>query len=277
MWNDSRQSGEPRLVVANGLNQNVLVAGSPSAARTVLLIHGLGWDHALWHGQIDPLVQRGWRVVASDLRGMGATAKPSAPWSLDDYVADLLALTDKLAVGRFAVVGFSLGGMIAAAIASAHQDRVSALVIAAAAVSSSVEGEARTEAMLERAVRLGPVAFAGEQARAIWHRDWAARHPEYVERFVQWRAAMDQAALFRAFRSSYGVDLRPALPSLRMPVCVIAADCDPFASVEMLRGAAQLIPGADFAVIEGAGHMIPVERPEEFAACLLRFLEPHAD
>lgn len=127
--------------------------------------------------------------------------------------------------------------------------------------------------MLARAKGLGPVAFAREQAGTIWHSDWAARHPVEVEGFIEWRSAMDQAALFRAFRSSYGADLRSALPRLKMPVRVIAADRDPFASVAKLREIADRIPGADLVVIEGAGHMAPIERAGEFNAALVAFLD----
>lgn len=271
MWTDSGH-GALRTVTANGLRQNVLVAGA-GGGRMVLLIHGLGWDHSVWRFQVAPVVERGWRVVAPDLRGMGATDKPSTQWSIGDYVADLAALVD--AVGSVPVVlaGFSLGGMIAAAFAIAHPDRVAGLFVAAAPVSSSAEGRAGTEAMLARAEQLGPTAFAEEQARAVWHPGWAAARPGEVARFVAWRAAMDQPALHRAFRSGYGVDLREGLGGLKMPARVVAAGADPFVSTDTLRTTAALIPGADFVVIPDAGHMVPIERPEMFTAALTEFLD----
>ena len=271
MWMDSGH-GPLRSVIANGLRQNVLVAGD-TAGKTVLLIHGLGWDHSVWRFQIGPLVECGWRVVAPDLRGMGATDRPAAQWTIDDYVADLVALLDRLGMDRVVLAGFSLGGMIAAAIAVAHPDRVAGMFMAAASVSSSVEGRVAIEAMLALALTLGPAAFAEEQAGAIWHPEWTATHPEEVARFIAWRTAMDQPALHRAFRSSYGVDLRRGLKELRMPARIIAAAVDPFVSVDILRATAALIPGADFVVIPDTGHMAPIERPEAFTASLTEFLD----
>ena len=261
-----------RTVLANGLRQNLLVAGK-SAGRTVLLIHGLGWDHSVWRNQIAPVAARGWRVVAPDLRGMGASDKPGTQWTVDDYVADLVGLLDQIGDDDIVLAGFSLGGMIAAAFAVAHPDRVAGLFMAAAPVSSSAEARAGTEAMLARAATLGPEAFAAEQAKAIWHPDWAAAHPEAVADFIAWRAAMDQPALHRAFRSSYGVDLRDGLKDLRVPVRIVAADTDPFVSVDTLRRTAALIPGADLVVIPDAGHMAPIERPDAFSAALTAFLD----
>jgi pimeloyl-ACP methyl ester carboxylesterase len=270
-WMDSGH-GSIRTVVANGLRQNVLVVGE-AVGRTVLLIHGLGWDHSVWRFQVDPVVARGWRVVAPDLRGMGATDKPAGQWSIDDYVADLVALLDRLDITRVVLAGFSLGGTIAAAFAIAHPDRAAGLFMAAASVSSSAEGRAGTEAMLKRASTLGPTAFAEEQARAIWHPGWAAAHPREVAEFIAWRAAMDQPALHRAFRSSYGVDLRDGLKGLRIPARIVAADADPFVAVDTLRRTAELILGADLVVIPDAGHMVPIERPEAFTTALTGFLD----
>jgi 3-oxoadipate enol-lactonase len=163
--------------------------------------------------------------------------------------------------------------MIAAAFAVAHPDRVAGLFMAAAPVSSSAEGRAATEAMLARAATLSPESFAAEQATAIWHPDWAEAHPEEVVDFIAWRAAMDQPALHRAFRSSYGVDLRVGLKDLQVPARIVAADTDPFVSVDTLRGTAALISGADLVVIPDAGHMAPIERPDAFNAALTAFLD----
>jgi pimeloyl-ACP methyl ester carboxylesterase len=266
------EDGSLRIVTANRLDQAVLLAG-PEAAPAVLLVHGLGWDHSLWRFQVAPLAARGLRVIAPDLRGMGASAKPAASWSLDDYVADLAALLDRLGVRRAVLAGFSLGGMIAAAFAIAHPSRTAALFMAAAPVVSTAEGRAGTEAMLARAAALGPEAFAVEQAAMIWHPAWAAAHPDEVARFVAWRAAMDQRALHAAFRSSYGTDLRDGLRHLRVPARVLAADSDPFAAVEAMRGVASLIVGADLVVIPNAGHMVPIEQPDAFNAALTEFLD----
>ncbi|MCX5479434.1 alpha/beta hydrolase [Kaistia geumhonensis] len=262
-------------LVANGIGHEVLIAG-PEDGPPVLLIHGLGWDHSLWKGQIARLAAEGYRVVAPDLRGMGATDKPDMPYAIDLYAEDMLALMDALSTPRFAVAGFSLGGIVAAAMIGKAEERLAAALIACCAVHATPGGEAGTEVMLARATTLGPLAFAREQAAAIWHEDYAAENPEAVERFVVWRAGMDQAALRRAFRSGYRVDYRPALARTKVPVRFIAADRDPFASVAAMAELDGLTPDSDLVVIERSGHMAPIEQPAAFDAALIDFLDRQA-
>lgn len=259
-------------LAANGIEHHVATAG-PVDGPPVLLVHGLGWDHTLWAGQIETLAALGWRVIAPDLRGMGATDKPDAPYSIDLYAEDMLALMDRLAIARFAVAGFSLGGIVAAAMLGKAPGRIAAAVIACCGVHATPAGEAATEAMLARAAKLGPLAFAREQAAMIWHPDWAKAHPGAVERFIAWRAAMDQAALVRAFRAGYGIDYRPALAGVDVPIRFIAADRDPFAAIATLADLRDRVAGSDLVVIGEAGHMAPIEQRAAFDAALSEFLE----
>lgn len=261
-----------RSIAANGIVQHVATAGH-ATAPAVLLIHGLGWDGDLWSARLPALAAAGRYAVAPDLRGMGRTEKPATCYTIDLYAADMEALLDALGVARAAVVGFSLGGMIAMRLAERRPDRVGAAVFACCGAASSPEAEASVEAMLARADAQGRYGFAAEQAAAVWHPDWAAAHPRAVADFVAWRAGMDQAALHRAFRSPFGYDLRGALPGIAVPARVIAAADDAFVPVATAEAIAAALPDADLVVIEGAGHMCSIEKPAAFDAALHGFLD----
>lgn len=237
------------------------------AGPAVLLLHGLGWDHRLWAATQDRLADQ-FLTVAVDLRGHGATPATPGGWSVHDLAADCRRLLDRLGLVRCAVVGFSMGGMVAAALAQMLPERITGLVLAGCALHVTPAQTAATEAMLERARALGAEAFAREQAAAIWHPAWRAAHPERVERFVAERAAMDQEALAMAFRCTRGLDLRPGLARLTMPSLVVAADQDPFVDPAEARALAAALPAAELAVLERCGHMLTLEQPERFAQLL---------
>ncbi|MEM9902758.1 MAG: alpha/beta fold hydrolase [Pseudomonadota bacterium] len=261
-------------IAANGIEMECAMAG-PETGPKVLLIHGLGWDATrLWSGTLSAFAAAGFRAVAPNLRGVGGTEATEAPYSTGLYAQDLDALLDGLGIARCAVVGFSMGAsVVAAMLAGPRADRIGPVVLACGGLPGSAEGAAATEAMLARAQTLGPAAFAAEQAAEVFRPAWAAAHPEAVTDFRRWRAAMDQNALFRAFRSGYGVDLSRVVPAADRPTLVIAADEDAFCPLEDMRRMAEAIPGARFDVIEESGHMAPVEQPAAFEAALRQFLD----
>ena len=102
------------------------------------LILGLGTDVSEWESIIQPLAQH-YRVIAFDNRGAGRTEKPDSPYMIEMMAADTQALLSALAVGRAHILGISLGGRIALALALAHPEQVDRLVL----VSTSARGVGR--------------------------------------------------------------------------------------------------------------------------------------
>jgi 3-oxoadipate enol-lactonase/4-carboxymuconolactone decarboxylase len=237
----------------------------------VVLVHGLGWDGArLWAAQIGPLAKAGFRVIVPDLRGTGLSPPLRAGARVADLAADLVALLAAERVDRPAVVGFSMGAMVATQVAALRPARV--VVLACGGLVASAEGAAAVEAMLARARALGPDAFAVEQAEAIFGDGFAARAGQVVSDFVQWRAVMDQDSLHHAFRAPFGQDLRAVARGLGVPVHLVAADQDRFLPLADMVALQEQIGAQSLTVIPQSGHMAPVEQPKAMTAALLSIL-----
>ncbi len=99
--------------------------------RPLLLVHGYTGAGSDFEDFVEPLAERGWHVVAPDLRGHGGSSKPAdeAAYDYELFVADLLALADSLGWERFVLLGHSMGGMIAQILVLTAPDRVEALVL----------------------------------------------------------------------------------------------------------------------------------------------------
>jgi 3-oxoadipate enol-lactonase len=265
-----------QTIQANGISMEYAEAGAP-AVPPVLLIHGLGWDAwRLWRGVLPVLAAAGFRAIAPNLRGVGGTEATEADYTTDLYAQDLEAFLATLGIARAPVVGFSMGASIAAALL-ARSSRVSALTLACGGLHATEAGRRGVEEMLARAGSLGPAVFAAEQAEAIFRPAWAAANPDAVADFRAWRAAMNQSALFRAFRSGYGADYRATVREAGLPVQVIAADADAFCDLDDMRAMAASIPGARFDAIRECGHMATIEQLDAFNAVLTDFLEKLRD
>ena len=85
----------------------------PNAKKTVLLVHGWPFSHEIFEYQIRPLTELGFRVVAPDLRGFGASDSPAFGYGYDQMAGDLYNIVASLNLSSFALAGFSMGGAVA--------------------------------------------------------------------------------------------------------------------------------------------------------------------
>ncbi len=248
----------------------------------LLLISGLGMQLVSWpEGLIERLVARGHRVIVFDNRDVGLSTKLDAlgvpnmrrlvgrallgrslevPYTIFDMAADAAAVLSDLGLERVNVVGTSMGGMIAQALAIAHESRVKRLVLMMTfcgsrrfpgrprAVSKFLDRAPRTRD--EAALRqldffrtAGSTAF-GRNEIALMERSRRA-----------WDRSANPAGFARQFAASLALgDLRPRLASVRAPTLVLHGSVDPIFRPICAADTARAIPGADLRVIEGWGH-----------------------
>jgi pimeloyl-ACP methyl ester carboxylesterase len=245
----------------------------------VVLLHGLGCGQRMWFHQILALKNR-FRVIAYDQRGHGLT---DAPAVATDYSAallarDLVGVLDALKIEQAAIVGFSLGGGPALALAAARPERVSRLVLAD--VGAGADDPVKIEAMARRWVALitqGAVdELVCDMLRSELFKVYARRNARRREhmaalicgtpidglRFTLSEVLARRKSLFR---------LSGVLKSVRVPTLVLVGQQD-YVCSKAARLLAQTIPDAALKIIADSGHMSPLEQPAAFTAALLEFL-----
>lgn len=119
----------PYSALVNGIHLHYVTWGHFSQPeRAVLLVHGLTHNHQIWSKLGPALAERGWYLIAPDLRGRGWSDKPAHGFGIPYHVNDLLALCDSLGLQRVHYVGHSLGALIGYFFAAVHPQRVSRFV-----------------------------------------------------------------------------------------------------------------------------------------------------
>lgn len=243
----------------------------PAAAVTdsgtgpaVLLLHGWGATKEL----MAPVAQRldGYRVVAPDLPGFGATPTPPQAWGVDEYAAWVLALLDRLGVERPHVIGHSNGGRIAIALAAAHPERVHRLVLADSAGIRPRHG-------LGYHARVRSFKLLRAASRWRW---LPAGARDAAERRAAQRGSADYRAASGTLRASMvrlvNADMRPYLARLTTSTLLIWGDRDQETPIADARTMERLIRDAGLVVFEGAGHFAYAEQPDRFARIVDVFL-----
>ncbi len=255
----------------NGIRLALVDRGS---GVPVLLIHGFPLDHTMWQAQIDAL-SAGVRVIVPDLRGFGASEAAGDKVTMAEMADDLVGLLDARDVTEPAVVcGLSMGGYVALELCRRHAPRVRALVLCdtRAAPDTDEAARARLEAA-DRLLREGPAFLADAMLPRLLAEETSEARPDVVHqlRDVILRAqprGLAAAARGMAERS----DATAWLPQIGCPTLVVCGEVDAITPMAEMRTLAEAIPRADFKTIPGAGHMSPMERPEEVNAAMREFL-----
>jgi 3-oxoadipate enol-lactonase len=239
----------------------------------ILLIQGLGADSRGWSLQRIAL-QRRFRCIAIDNRGVGGSAGAPFPLSLDQMASDAIEVLDLEGIESAHVMGASMGGAISQFIAVAYPERVRSLVLACTACRHH---EWRRELLREWADR---VLERGMGALASDGLHWLV-DPRLHRRFGLWLNLMARILLQatpEAFAAQVDAilaaddDLRFELASVRAPSLVITGSQDlltPFGDAEEL---AELLPTSRLFELRGAGHALMVLAPNAYNRAIMEFL-----
>ncbi|MCR6636012.1 3-oxoadipate enol-lactonase [Devosia sp.] len=253
----------------NGVLLHYRLAG-PEGAPVVVLANSLGTDARIWDGVISRLAAT-YRVVSYDKRGHGLSDIPAGDYTLDDHLDDLFGLVDHLGIGRFALGGVSIGGLITQGAALRAPERLTALVICNSAAKSGDHAfwTARMNAVLENGV--------ASIADGIMERWFSPQfRAERTEELAGWRNmflrcdARGYAATCATLRDA---DLRERVCAIALPTLLVAGEQDLAMPVAQVEATAAAVTGSRFEIFPGVGHIPSIEAPEKLAGLMLEFLK----
>jgi pimeloyl-ACP methyl ester carboxylesterase len=248
----------------------------------VLLLHGFPDSHRLWHHQAQALVGAGYHVIAPDLRGFGGSSKPVGVerYGVLGHIGDVIGLLDALSVDKAHVVGHDWGAALAWAMAAFVPDRVDHLV----ALSVGHPSSFASVGFEQRAKSWYMLLFQFEGIAEQWLandgfanlRAWA-QHPD-IDAVV---AELSRPGALTAALNIYRANVHPrtlvepplVFPPVQAPTMGVWSTGD-FALAESgMTGSQRYVTGPwRYERIEGAGHWMQLEAPEQVSALLLDFL-----
>jgi pimeloyl-ACP methyl ester carboxylesterase len=236
----------------------------------LLLIHGLGMSSELWCNQV-PVFATRYRTVAVDLRGFGQSSKPSEPgaYAIQRLAADMAAVIDRLELEPCHVLGTSMGGFVAQALAISRPELCRSLMLCHTAPRMAIPADvlaSRVEALGRMSLR-EYASIVVEQALA----------PQASDATKAWVADMvannDKRAYTQVLTEGLSsFDASARLGEISVPTLVITGSLDRVLPPAGGQELARLIPGARLVEIEGVGHIGYGEDPQAFNAAVMGFL-----
>jgi len=261
-----------KTVTANGVE---IAFRDEGRGTPLLLVHGFPLDHTMWKHQIEGLSSV-CRVIAPDLRGFGRSRAMGAKVTMERLADDLAALVDALGAGEPIVFcGLSMGGYVAWEFWKKYRAGVRGLVLCdTRAAADSPEAAAGRRETARRVLAEGPAFLVDAMVPKLLAPGASATRPDLIESLsAMIRSANAQGVAAAALGMAERDDASTLLPRIDCPCLVVVGQYDAISPPDEMRAIAESIPGAQWVAVSDAGHMAPMENPDQVNAAIAAFLD----
>jgi pimeloyl-ACP methyl ester carboxylesterase len=229
----------------------------------LVLIHGYPLDHSIWD-ETAALLSGTFDLILPDLRGFGASASVTDPYTLADMAADLAELLDDLGIPQAALAGHSMGGYAALAFFRAYPARVRGLGLVASQALADKQEAREGRYKTAESVAANGVSVVAEAMTPKLTADAGLRG--FIHALIEQQTPAGVIGALRAMAER--PDSTDLLPSLNIPVALIHGDADGLIPSERAREMQAAVPHAKLSLLPGAGHLPMMEFPQAVADAL---------
>lgn len=240
---------------------------------TILLLHAFPHSSKMWESNIAPLSKK-YRVIAPDLAGFGKSSVLKE-WSMPDS-ADMIAksLDDRGIKEPVFVAGLSMGGYMALEFFRRFPERFCGLgLFATRATPDTPEALEKRRLSIDAIEKFGIEPFARKAVKSQLGKTTQEKNSRLVEKVLNFMKEASPQAAINAVKAIAGRrDNSEILPKMKFPALVIAGQEDELCPPDDMKRMADLIPGAEFHVIAGSGHLVNLEQFDSFQKIFEEFL-----
>jgi 3-oxoadipate enol-lactonase len=246
---------------------------NPSGKPAVLLLHGLGADGSSWMLQFPALSQAGYRPLAPDSPGFGASPYDGRGWSIRRAAAQMAELLEQLGTGPAHLVGLSMGGVIAQQFSLDYPQLTRRLVLVSTFSVLRPQNLNGWVYFIRRAVTVLTLGL-NAQAQVVARRVFPdPKDSQLRDLYIGFVSHADPRAYRLAMLSLGLFDSRKRLANIKAHTLVITGADDTTVSPARQRILAEAIPFARQMVVQQAGHAVCIDQSEQFNQVLLGFLK----
>ena len=236
----------------------------------LVFLHGVGGGHHAWEAQLPYFSGLGYPSHAWDQPGYGHSPIVE-PYDLEHVSASLARLIESLGREPVVLVGHSMGGLIAQETYARHPKLIKALALCFTSPAFAGGSSDFTKQFI--AARIGPLdegkTMAQIAAKLI---PTMGSNSKLAEQIM---AGVPPDTYRKAVKLLTTFDRRKELASIRVPTLVVAGSEDKTAPPAVMEKMAQKIPGAEYVLMQGCGHLGPMDQPDAFNDALHFFLKSH--
>jgi 3-oxoadipate enol-lactonase len=256
-------------VKANGITFNCEVSGADGAPWLVFS-NSLATNLHMWDRQAADLADR-FHILRYDQRGHGQTDAPAGRYNFDTLIDDVIGLMDALGIARAHWCGVSMGCATGMGLVQKHTDRFGHMVLCDNPGRSSPETHRQWEERIAIAQRDGMPALLESTMQRWFPPETLKANPLHMDIIRKMILATPVNGFIGCSAALGDHDFRPLMPKVTNPVLYMCGEKDGHNAAAMKVMQAEL-PGSQYIVLPGAGHISNMDQPVMFTAALRHFL-----
>lgn len=255
------------------VDQASFLVSDRGSGTPLVLLHGFPLDHRMWEAQVAALSDR-FRVIAPDLRGFGQS-RSQEPFTIESLADDVHALLEQMNALPCLLAGLSMGGYVALAYAKKYPGDLRGLIlIDTKADADSAEAKEGRQKMIELVQKSGSSAVADQMLPKMLTKDAPAARPQTASELRKLIESCPPKTIENALAAMRDrPDRTGELSSIKVPTLILVGDGDVLTPPAVAQAMQEKIPQAQLITIQGAGHMSPMEQPEQVNRAIRQFVE----
>lgn len=247
-----------------------------TSQATLVLIHAFPLSSKMYESTVKHLhyLHPKHNYILVDLPGFGS-APVRNDWTMREAMVELHSYLHDIGIRKAAMGGTSMGGYAALAYYREFPDEVTALVLSnTKAEADTDEGKAAREVFAKDVFEKGHEAVYMRMLHTLTSKSTVRKHPEMLDHLKSVITSASPEAIAAALRAmAKRDDSRDLLPTMKIPVLVISGEGDELIKPEVTKLIADAAPNSTFVELKEAGHLTPLEAPEEWATLVADFIK----
>ncbi|HLF74087.1 MAG TPA: alpha/beta fold hydrolase [Anaerolineales bacterium] len=247
--------------------------------QPLVLVSGLGYSLWQWH-RMAPFLAEHFQVITFDNRGVGQSDRPAGPYTAQMLAADTAGLLDALGIEKAVVMGHSMGGFVAQAMALDFPQKVGRLILCSTSFGGPRHVPVTPEAMkVLTDVSSDPLTRFKNGLAVSTAPGWAEKNPDMIRKWIEWCTANPIEPEAYQAQLAIGLALLPEaaafeakLLRLNIPTLILSGAHDKVVPPENASLLAGKIANSRVVIFPEAGHFFPIEIPEAASQVVIEFL-----
>ena len=245
----------------------------PKDAPPVIFIHGFPFDKSMWDGQLDALGDKN-RCIAYDIRGYGQTESGDEDFSIELFADDLDRFMDLMQIPQAVICGLSMGGYIALRAYEKYPGRFRGMILCdTQCIADTPEGKEKRYKTIEQIESSGLNEYAEGSIKNLFSENSLQNKKPVVEEIKNTILGSSPQSIIQTLKAlANRTETCSTLSDVNIPVLIICGSDDKITPPVRAEFLNQNISGSKLMIINGAGHLTPLEQPEEFNGAVKNFL-----